>query len=575
MGANKNTVRPAKLVKTKKAKSNTKANTGAKEIAYTDNICAPATASGRGAIGIIRMSGPDVIKIADSIFSPATPTKHKPLSLLRSESYVMRYGVIYEDNAPNKKAYQSSVKSKNSKQKVKHILDEVLVTVFRAPHSYTGENCIEFYCHASSYIMNKIIMMLIAEGARMAEPGEFTKRAFLNGKMDLAQSEAVADLIASETEAAHNVAMRQMRGGYSSELKQMRESLLNLTSLMELELDFGEEDVEFANRRHFAQLLGDTTAKVSSLIDSFSLGNVIKNGIPVAIVGAVNTGKSTLLNALVGEERAIVSDIQGTTRDTIEDTVNIDGTVFRFIDTAGIRNTQETIEIMGIERTYQKIKEASVIILMLDCGKLAADNSHNKHILNYSDFKQSIRSIAGRMDTKRQQLVIVANKCDLIFAGAAKKSEKSEKTDSEIKQIIKEVETICKAEKVKAKVICTILNSRQSYYKAGAAVAGQVETLSLQMKGLAELKTNLSGIGNKISQNTGNQTLVTNARHYQALIAARGSLEKAASALKDKISTELIAQEVREAVYHLGSIVGEVSSQDVLNNIFKNFCIGK
>ena len=409
----------------------------------------------------------------------------------------------------------------------------------------------------------------------MAEPGEFTKRAFLNGKMDLAQSEAVADLIASETEAAHNVAMRQMRGGYSRELKQMRESLLNLTSLMELELDFGEEDVEFANRKHFAQLLRDTTAKVSSLIDSFSLGNVIKNGIPVAIVGAVNTGKSTLLNALVGEERAIVSDIQGTTRDTIEDTVNIDGTVFRFIDTAGIRNTQETIEIMGIERTYQKIKEASVIILMLDCGKLAADNSHNKQILNYSDFKQSIRSIAGRMDTKRQQLVIVANKCDLIFAGAAKKSEKSEKTDSEIKKIIKEIDAICKAEKVKAKVICTILNSRQSYYKAGAAVAGQVETLSLQMKGLAELKKNLSGIGNKISQNTGNQTLVTNARHYQALIAARGSLEKAASALKDKISTELIAQEVREAVYHLGSIVGEVSCQDVLNNIFKNFCIGK
>jgi tRNA modification GTPase len=565
MRVNKKSIRP---INTNKEKA----------VGYTDNICAPATASGRGAIGIIRMSGPDVIKIADSIFTPTHDPKRKPLSLLRSESYVMRYGVIYESAAVyesaklNKKEYTSPLKNKSSQQKVKQVLDEVLVTVFRAPHSYTGENSVEFYCHASSYIMNKIIMMLIAAGARMAEPGEFTKRAFLNGKMDLAQSEAVADLIASETEAAHNVAMQQMRGGYSKELKQMRESLLNLTSLMELELDFGEEDVEFANRKHFAQLLKDTTVKVSSLIDSFSLGNVIKNGIPVAIVGAVNTGKSTLLNALVGEERAIVSEIQGTTRDTIEDTVNIDGTVFRFIDTAGIRNTQETIEIMGIERTWQKIKEASVVILMLDCGKLAACNGHNKQTLNYSDFKQSIHSIAGRIDTKRQQLVIVVNKYDLLSVDAAKKSAK---TDSEIKNITKEVEAICKAEKVKVKVLCTILNSRQPYYNAGQAVANKVETSALQMKGLTELKKNLSGIGNKISQNTGNQTLVTNARHYQALIAARSSLEKAAAALKDKISTELIAQEVREAVYHLGSIVGEVSSQDVLNNIFKNFCIGK
>jgi tRNA modification GTPase len=263
---------------------------------------------------------------------------------------------------------------------------------------------------------------------------------------------------------------------------------------------------------------------------------VIKNGIPVAIVGAVNTGKSTLLNALVGEERAIVSEIQGTTRDTIEDTVNINGTVFRFIDTAGIRNTQETIEIMGIERTWQKIKEASVVILMLDCGR-------------ENDFKQSIHSIAGRIDTKRQKLVIVVNKCDLI---------KSEST------IVKEVTSICKSEKVKAKVLCTILRPQQSEHQINTAI-----------QGLAELKKNLSGIGNKISQNTGTQTLVTNARHYQALLAAKESLNKAAAALKDKISTELIAQEVREAVYHLGSIVGEVSSQDVLNNIFKNFCIGK
>src|SRR5574344_239491 len=538
-----------------------------KAVGYTDNICAPATSSGRGAIGIIRMSGPDVIKIADSIFTPSTDPKRKPLSLLRSESYVMRYGVIYESPAVyesaklNKKEYTSPLKNKSSQQKVKQVLDEVLVTVFRAPHSYTGENSVEFYCHASSYIMNKIIMMLIASGARMAEPGEFTKRAFLNGKMDLAQSEAVADLIASETEAAHNVAMLQMRGGYSKELKQTRESLLNLTSLMELELDFGEEDVEFANRKHFALLLKDTTAKVSFLIDSFSLGNVIKNGIPVAIVGAVNTGKSTLLNALVGEERAIVSEIQGTTRDTIEDTVNIDGTVFRFIDTAGIRNTQETIEIMGIERTWQKIKEASVVILMLDCGKLAAGNGHNKQTLNYSDFKQSIHSIAGRIDTKRQQLVIVVNKCDLLSVAAAKKSAN---TDSEIKNITKEVEAICKAEKVKAKVLCTILRPQQSEHQINTTI-----------QGLAELKKNLSGIGNIISKNTGTQTLVTNARHYQALLAAKESLNKAAAALKDKFSTELIAQEVREAVYHLGSIVGEVSSQDVLNNIFKNFCIGK
>ena len=302
----------------------------------SDTICALATPQGGGAIGIVRLSGKESVKIADSFFSG---------SLEKAEPYKMVYGSLRDGEK---------------------IIDDVLAVVFRSPRSYTGEDCVELYCHASSYIEQKIIMLLISRGARMAEPGEFSKRAFLNGKMDLTQAEAVADLIASQTAAAHKVALNQMRGGFSNELKAMRKELLDLVSLMELELDFSEEDVEFADRAQLKRLLESVGKKIDRLIGSFSLGNVIKNGVPVAIVGATNTGKSTLLNALLGEEKAIVSDIHGTTRDVIEDCVNLHGITFRFIDTAGIRQTRETIEIIGIERTYTKLKQASVVILMLD-----------------------------------------------------------------------------------------------------------------------------------------------------------------------------------------------------------------
>ena len=355
------------------------------------NIVAPATVPGSGAVGIIRVSGADAITIASAIFKPAKGNRSTKATLKNTDSYKLTFGRITEGEK---------------------LIDEVLAAIFRAPNSYTGENAVEIYCHASSFIMNKIQMLLlnvaselyrkktISAPLRMAEPGEFTKRAFLNGKMDLAQAEAVADLIASETEASHNIAMNQMRGGFSKELRAMRESLLNLCALIELELDFSEEDVEFADRKHLTALLENILKKINELSSSFAEGNAIKNGIPVAIVGAVNTGKSTLLNLLVGEERAIVSPIQGTTRDTIEDNVNIAGTLFRFIDTAGIRNTTETIEMMGIERTWQKLKESSVIILVTDATR---ENT----------ILPSLKSIAEKR-RKEQKLIVVANKCDML-----------------------------------------------------------------------------------------------------------------------------------------------------------------
>ena len=305
-----------------------------------DTICAPATVPGTGAISVIRVSGPDALTIADKVVS----CRHGSIS--KAEGYTLRFGTILDADEV--------------------IIDEVLVSVFRAPHSYTGENSVEISCHASSYIVARIMDLLYAAGARAAEPGEFTQRAYLNGKMDLAQAEAVADVIASQNAAAHRIAFKQMKGGFSSELRDMRGELLELVSLMELELDFSEEEVEFADRSRLDALLDQIVGHVGRLIDSFRLGNAIKNGVPVAIAGATNTGKSTLLNALLGEDRAIVSDVHGTTRDTIEETLNIDGILFRFIDTAGLRETSEIVEKIGIERTFKKISEASIVHGMLD-----------------------------------------------------------------------------------------------------------------------------------------------------------------------------------------------------------------
>ena len=488
-----------------------------------DNIVAPATAVGAGAIGIIRLSGGDVITIADEIFSPAANVRKKGSSLKSTDSYKMVFGKIREGD---------------------RLIDECLAAVFRAPNSYTGENCVEFYTHASSYIMEKVQIMLIicavkllkqkkiSSKLRIAEPGEFTQRAFLNGKMDLAQAEAVADLIASETEASHDIAINQMRGGFSSELRNLRQSLLSLCSLIELELDFSEEDVEFADRAKLSNLLTATYVKIKDLADSFALGNVIKNGIPVAIVGAVNTGKSTLLNLMLGEERAIVSPIQGTTRDTVEDNINISGTLFRFIDTAGIRNTTETIEMMGIERTFQKLKESSVIILMLDATR-------------ETSISPALLSIAEKINPKKQQLVIVANKTDKLAKNVS---------SAALEKMIKDE---CRRIKLKPNdIIATSLKK----------TPGEAKT---------KLVSALSSIGKVFTSDIQGKTYVTNLRHYQALRDAQSSIERVFAALDANLPTDLLAQDLRQATDDLGSIIGEISSQDVLNNIFANFCVGK
>ena len=483
------------------------------------NIVAPATVPGSGAVGIIRVSGADAITIASAIFKPAKGNRSTKATLKNTDSYKLTFGRITEGEK---------------------LIDEVLTAIFRAPNSYTGENAVEIYCHASSFIMNKIQMLLlnvaselyrkktISAPLRMAEPGEFTKRAFLNGKMDLAQAEAVADLIASETEASHNIAMNQMRGGFSKELRAMRESLLNLCALIELELDFSEEDVEFADRKHLTALLENILKKINELSSSFAEGNAIKNGIPVAIVGAVNTGKSTLLNLLVGEERAIVSPIQGTTRDTIEDNVNIAGTLFRFIDTAGIRNTTETIEMMGIERTWQKLKESSVIILVTDATR---ENT----------ILPSLKSIAEKR-RKEQKLIVVANKCDML------------KERGGLEQKIKEH---CKKLKLTGvTVICTSLKKEREESKKSIT-----HQLSLYGKGFL---SNLHG-----------KTYVTNLRHYQALKDAEISIERVLEGIRLNFPTDLVAQDLRQATDDLGSIIGEISSQEILSHIFSHFCIGK
>ena len=507
------------------------------------NICALATAQGPGAIGIIRLSGPDTIDIVDGIFVPAGGSTAasscgdpaevggaglKVASLKETPAYKMRFGSIYKGDK---------------------LLDEVLVAVFRAPLSYTGENSVEIYCHGSSYILQEVLMLLISNGARMAEPGEFSKRAFLNGKLDLAQAEAVADVISSETASAHTVAMQQMKGGFSNELKEMRDGLLNLVSLMELELDFSEEDVEFADRGQLFILLDEINCKITSLIDSFSLGNAIKNGVPVAIVGATNTGKSTLLNALLGEEKAIVSNIHGTTRDVIEDTINLNGIVFRFIDTAGIRETKETIEMIGIERTYQKLRQASIVIMVLDATRPEF-------------FADAINNLSSRLNKNKQKLIILLNKAETITD-----------TDSNFAPFTSEdIKDIC---------------------GKGCSFAAQIESISMlckgadlsplahipisakQNKGIAPLKELLVSTQSNLSLGAGNATLVTNVRHFEALREAQISLDRVEDGLKSAIPTDLITQDIREAMFHLGSIVGEINTDEILGNIFGKFCIGK
>lgn len=498
---------------------------------FTDGtICAPATIPGTGAISIIRVSGEDSLAIADKVIDV------KGESLSETEGYRLRYGTIFADDGS--------------------VLDNVIVSVFRAPHSYTGENSVEISCHASRFIVNAVLELLVNAGARIAAPGEFTRRAFVNGKMDLAQAEAVADVIASQSAAAHRVAMNQLKGGFSSELKTLREKLLTMTSLLELELDFSEEDVEFASRSELGALVEETLTHIVRLTDSFSRGNAIKNGVPVAIVGATNTGKSTLLNALLGEERAIVSDIAGTTRDTIEETLNLGGVMFRFIDTAGIRETDEVVEKIGIERTFRKLNEASIVLGMTDLSR------GEDTVLSDAEYIWSKVNACG---TGREFLLLV-NKCDVngiesVEAGFAG-------TGSRAGYVETGSEAGCAGKAGKMARIEAALREK-------GIVTKMIPISAKTGSGLPVLTETLAEIGRRITGDT-DETLVTNIRHYEALSRAATALGRVRDGLKvATLPPDLIAQDLREALYHLGEIVGEISTDEVLGNIFRKFCIGK
>lgn len=507
---------------------------------FTDGtICAPATIPGTGAISIIRVSGEDSLAIADKVIDV------KGESLSETEGYRLRYGTIFADDGS--------------------VLDNVIVSVFRAPHSYTGENSVEISCHASRFIVNAVLELLVNAGARIATPGEFTRRAFVNGKMDLAQAEAVADVIASQSAAAHRVAMNQLKGGFSSELKTLREKLLTMTSLLELELDFSEEDVEFASRSELGALVEETLTHIVRLTDSFSRGNAIKNGVPVAIVGATNTGKSTLLNALLGEERAIVSDIAGTTRDTIEETLNLGGVTFRFIDTAGIRETDEVVEKIGIERTFRKLNEASIVLGMTDLSR--GEDS----VLTDAEYIWS----KVNASSSNREFVLLVNKCDVngiesVAAGSA--GDGSEVgfagTGSRAGYVETGSEAGCAGKAGKMARIEAALREK-------GIVTKMIPISAKTGSGLPELTEALAEIGRRITGDT-DETLVTNIRHYEALVRAATALGRVRDGLKvATLPPDLIAQDLREALYHLGEIVGEISTDEVLGNIFRNFCIGK
>ena len=480
-----------------------------------DTICAPATVPGTGAISVIRLSGPEALTITDKVI------RCRSGNISDAKGYTIRFGEVLDDTGA--------------------LIDEVLTSVFRAPHSYTGENSVEISCHASSYIVSRIMELLYAAGARAAEPGEFTQRAYLNGKMDLAQAEAVADVIASQNAAAHRIAFKQMKGGFSSELRDMRGELLELVSLMELELDFSEEEVEFADRSRLDTLLEQITAHVSRLIDSFRLGNAIKNGVPVAIAGATNTGKSTLLNALLGEDRAIVSDVHGTTRDTIEETLNIDGVLFRFIDTAGLRQTSEIVEKIGIERTFKKISEASIVLGMIDLTR------------DFDSTDETIREILDKVDFQTQKLVLLLNKTDICEVN---------KNVITINNIVSHIEN-------------KGLKAALSNYTQNDAQTVPILPISAKTRtGIEELRSILASSQRDLLADS-DTTLVTNQRHLQALTDTRTSLLRLRQGLASGLPTDLAAQDIREAIYHLGSIVGEISTDEVLGNIFRNLCIGK
>ncbi|MCF8386677.1 MAG: tRNA uridine-5-carboxymethylaminomethyl(34) synthesis GTPase MnmE [Bacteroidales bacterium] len=458
-----------------------------------DTICALATPPGSAAIAVIRVSGPDTFLILEKIFKP----KNKQVNISKSPAYKIYFGTIGDE---------------------RELIDEVLLSIFKNPNSYTGEDAVEISCHGSEYIQQKIIESLIDHGARLANPGEFTMRAFVNGKFDLSQAEAVADLIASNSKSSHDLALEQMRGGFSSKIKELRQQLLDFVSLIELELDFSEEDVEFADRKQLFDLLDTLKQELKKLVDSFKLGNVLKRGIPVAIIGKPNVGKSTLLNAILNEEKAIVSEIPGTTRDVIEDTIIIDGYSFRFIDTAGLRHSGDTIETMGIERTREKIAQASIILYICDISECTIDGLDE--IL--AEFKEYINH-------KSKRFILIGNKID-----------KLEEMPKKFKELV-DLETIFVSAKRK-------------------------ENISLITDSLLKSVK---------KQKVSDRTIVSNTRHYEALKKALESVQNVDKGLKDGLPSDLVTIDIRQALHYLGSITGEISTDEILGNIFGKFCIGK
>lgn len=461
----------------------------------TDMICAISTAPGVGAIAMLRLSGAGCIALTDRIFK--TPSEKK---LEEMAANTVHFGRIAEGD---------------------DLIDEVLVTIYRAPHSFTGEESVEIACHGSMYIQQRLLKLLVDTGARLAAPGEFTQRAFLNGKMDLSQAEAVADLIASTSAASHRMALMQMKGGFSTELMRLRAELLHITSLLELELDFSEEDVEFADRSELSRIAGNIEKLLTRLCSSFSLGNVIKNGVPVAIVGNTNVGKSTLLNALLREDKAIVSDIAGTTRDVIEDTINLNGITFRFIDTAGIRATTDEVENIGIERTFAKIGQASVVLLLTDLSR------------GTESFEEYYRQVKAHI-APEARLIIILNKTD------------------RVEDLLTPQETI------------RLFTSGEEIIPISARTGANLDLLIQELTDTVNLN----------ALNT-SDVIVSNVRHYEALNHALIAIRRVAAGLQTGLSGEFVSQDIRECLHYLGEITGEISTDEVLGNVFKNFCIGK
>jgi tRNA modification GTPase len=463
----------------------------------SDTICAIATPAGQGAIAIIRVSGPDAIRVGDKIFNGGIKGK----LLADQKGGTTHFGLLKDED---------------------EIVDEVVISLNKSPQSYTGEDSIEISCHGSVFIQQRILQLLIKNGIKLAAPGEFTQRAFLNGKMDLSQAEAVADLIASSSSSAHKIAINQIRGGFSNELNQLRDRLIEFISLIELELDFSEEDVEFADRNRLQDLLTSIKEKVDGLIKSFKLGNVIKNGVPVAIIGEPNVGKSTLLNTLFNEEKAIVSDIAGTTRDAIEDVLNIGGVLFRFVDTAGLRKTDDVIESLGIEKTTQKIRQSKLIILMVEA------------VNNWKDISNQVKYTIDDYNIDNRQLIVLINKID-----------KTTMKDADIDKLKEEF-------------------PETNFVLASAKHKTNIEELTNILKKTYDVQS--------ISET---DVIVSNTRHYEALQQAFEALNRVEEGLQNGITGDFLAMDIRQVLHYIGEITGQISTDEILGNIFRNFCIGK